>query len=153
MAKPVNANSGSAWLQLGGWLSLVAAALHLAVIFGGPDWYRFFGAGEGMAQAAERGEWTPALATLGIATVLAIWAAYAFSGAGAIVRLPLLRTGLCLITAIYLGRAAAFVPLQMVRPDLSDSFAFWSSAIVLVYGLTYAVGTWQAWGRLSAPAT
>lgn len=148
MAKQVSANSGTVWLQIGGWLSLVAAALHLAIIVGGPDWYRFFGAGEGMAQAAERGEWTPVLATLGIATVLAIWAAYAFSGAGAIVRLPLLRTGLCLITAIYLGRAAAFVPLQMVRPDLSDAFALWSSLIVLVFGLTYAIGTWRAWPHL-----
>jgi hypothetical protein len=29
-----------------------------------------------------------------------------------------------------------------------DSFALWSSAIVLVYGLCYAIGTWRAWGRL-----
>ena len=135
-------------LILAGCLSALAALLHVAVIFGGPDWYRFFGAGEGMARAAERGEWTPVVVTLGIATVLAIWAAYAFSGAGAIVRLPLLRTGLCLITAIYLGRAAAFVPLQMVRPDLSDAFALWSSLIVLVFGLTYAIGTWRAWPHL-----
>ena len=42
-------------LFTGGVLSAAASLLHLAVIAGGPAWYRFFGAGEGMAQMAERG--------------------------------------------------------------------------------------------------
>lgn len=145
----VTTNPGSALLQIGGWLSLIAAALHLACIIGGPDWYRFFGAGEGMARAAEQGSWTPALVTMGIAVVLMIWAAYAFSGAGWLPRLPLLRTGLFVISAIYLLRALVFVPLHMWRPQHSDSFAIWSSAIVLVYGLAYAIGTARAWPALS----
>jgi hypothetical protein len=144
----VTTNPGSALLQIGGWLSLIAAALHLACIIGGPDWYRFFGAGEGMARAAEQGSWTPALVTMGIAVVLMIWAAYAFSGAGWLPRLPLLRTGLFVISAIYLLRALVFVPLHMWRPQHSDSFAIWSSAIVLVYGLAYAIGTARAWPAL-----
>lgn len=34
------------YLMIGGILSMLAALLHVAVIFGGPDWYRFFRAGE-----------------------------------------------------------------------------------------------------------
>ena len=136
------------FLILAGSLSALAALLHLAVIFGGPDWYRFFGAGEGMARMAERGMIQPTLITLGIVAVLAIWAAYAFSGAGWLPRLPLLRTGLFVISAIYLLRALVFVPLHMWRPQHSDSFAIWSSAIVLVYGLAYAIGTARAWPAL-----
>ncbi|HMP46063.1 MAG TPA: hypothetical protein PKD99_13260, partial [Sphingopyxis sp.] len=90
----VAANPGSVWLIAGGWLSVVAALAHVACIFGGPGWYRFFGAGESMARAAARGDWAPTLITLFIASVLLIWAAYAFSGAGWLPRLPLLRTGL-----------------------------------------------------------
>src|SRR3546814_5357018 len=60
----VAANSGSTWLIIGGWLSVAAALLHIACIFGGPDWYRFFGAGEGMARAAARGDLRPTLITL-----------------------------------------------------------------------------------------
>jgi hypothetical protein len=120
--------------------------LHIGVIVGGPDWYRFFGAGEPLALAAERGSWIPHLVTTGIAAVLAIWAAYAFSGAGLIRRLPLLRTGLVVISAIYLARGAMiFMPDTFNRPDLSPEFMLWSSLIVLVYGLIYAVGTWRAW--------
>lgn len=139
------ANPGTRWLIVGGWLSVAAALLHVACIFGGPEWYRFFGAGEGMARAAERGEWQPAILTLGIATVLAVWAAYAFSGAGLLPRLPLLRTGLVVISAIYLLRGLILIPLHMWRPHLTDSFAVWSSLIVLLYGIAYAVGTWRAW--------
>ena len=145
----VAANPGSTWLMFGGALSVAAALLHIACIFGGPDWYRFFGAGEGMARAAARGDWTPTLITLAIGAVLLIWAAYAFSGAGILPRLPLLRTGLVTITAIYLLRALIFVPLHLWRPQHTDSFAIWSSLIVLIYGAVYAAGTVKAWRYLT----
>ena len=80
------------WLIAGGGLSAIASALHVAIVIGGPSWYRFFGAGERMARDAERGDITPSVITLGIALTLAVWAAYAFSGANLIPRLPLLRT-------------------------------------------------------------
>ena len=138
------------WLAAGGCLSLAAALLHLAVIAGGPDWYRFFGAGEGMAKAAERGSWTPSLVTFGIAAILAAWAAYAFAGAGMIRRLPLMRTALVLISAVYLARGLFILqPAAFSRPDLSADFMFWSSLIVLGYGIAYAMGTWRAWPYLS----
>lgn len=140
------------WLIAAGMLSAAAALLHLAIIAGGPDWYRFFGAGEGMARMAERGLIRPALITLGIAAVLAIWAAYAFAGAGLIRRLPLMRTALVAITSIYLLRGLVLAPLLAFRPEIVDSFALWSSLIVLVYGLAFAIGTWRAWPALSARA-
>lgn len=145
----VAANPGSTWLLIGGGLSVAAALLHIACIFGGPDWYRFFGAGEGMARAAARGDWQPTLITLFIAAVLLIWAAYAFAGAGTLPRLPLLRTGLVTITAIYLLRGLIFVPLHLWRPQHTDSFAIWSSLIVFIYGAVYAIGTVKAWRYLA----
>ena len=145
----VAANPGSTWLIVGGWLSVAGALLHIACIFGGPDWYRFFGAGEGMARAAARGDLRPTLITLAIGAVLLIWAAYAFSGAGSLPRLPLLRTGLIVITAIFLLRGLFFVPIHFWRPQHSDSFAIWSSLIVFAYGAVYAVGTFRAWRHLA----
>lgn len=75
--------------------------------------------------------------------------AYAFSGAGVLPRLPLLRTGLVVITAIYLLRATLFIPLHLWRPQHSDAFAIWSSLIVLAYGAAYGVGTLRAWRDLA----
>jgi hypothetical protein len=138
------------WLVLGGVLSAAAAILHVAVIAGGPDWYRFFGAGEEMARMAEQGRLTPHLITIGIALVLGLWGAYALSGAGVIRRLPLIRTALVAITAIYLLRGLLLVPALLQEPR--DPFTIWSSLIVLVYGIAYGLGTWRAWPALSRRA-
>jgi hypothetical protein len=137
------------WLVAGGILSALAALLHLAVIAGGPDWYRFVGAGEEMARMAEQGSIRPTLITLVIAGFLAVWSAYAFAGAGLLRRLPLIRTALVAITAVYLLRALMLLPLAALRPDLVTPFDVWSSLIALVYGVTYALGTWRAWPSLS----
>jgi hypothetical protein len=137
------------FLIAGGILSALASLLHIVVIAGGPAWYRFFGAGEAIATMAEQGSMTPALLTLGIAAILAIWAAYAFSGAGLLPRLPLLRTGLVVISAIYLLRGLVLVPALALNFGGVTPFVLWSSLIVLVYGLAYAIGTWLGWSSLS----
>ncbi len=144
----MNTTPKNNWLVMAGVLSAAAALLHIAVIVSGAEWYRFFGAGEGMARLAERGSLTPHLITLAIALVLAIWAAYAFAGAGLLRRLPLMRTALLAITGIYLLRGLALFPTLALNPALVDRFTLWSSIIILVYGITYAVGTWRAWPTL-----
>ena len=137
-------------LIIGGLLSVADSLLHIGCIAGGPAWYRFFGAGEAIATMAEQGSMTPALLTLAIAAVLAIWAAYAFSGAGLLPRLPMLRTGLVVISAIYLLRGLVLVPALALNFGGVTPFVLWSSLIVLVYGLAYAIGTWLGWSSLSA---
>lgn len=145
-AEPIARNG---WLLAGGTASMVASLIHLGCIVGGPTWYRFFGAGENMARAAARGEWRPALFALGIAALLAMWAAYAFAGTGLIGRLPLMRVALVGISAVYLLRGLVIVkPSMLGRTDLSLEFLLWSSAIVLAMGLIHAIGTWQAWNEL-----
>ena len=140
---------GANLLTAAALLSAAAAILHLAVIAGGPDWYRFFGAGEEMARMAERGSPRPALIALAIAALLASWAAYALSGAGRMRRLPLLRTALVLISAVYLLRGLVLVPILAMNGWKADAFVWWSSLIVLAYGIVYAAGTIRAWPALA----
>ncbi len=59
-----------------------------------------------------------------------------------------MRTALTLISAIYVLRGAALIPALTV-PALNTPFNIWSSLIVLIYALCYAVGTWKAWPSLS----
>jgi hypothetical protein len=148
----VATNPGSGWLVASGWMSLAASLLHIGCIIGGPEWYRFFGAGEEMARAAEQGRWMPAILTLIIAGILAAWAAFAFSAAGRFVRLTLTRTALVLICAVLILRAfAVFIP-SIWAPEQTMAFRIWSSAIVLILGICFAVGTWRAWPELSGKA-
>ncbi len=147
----MNTESKNTTLIFAGICSAVAALLHLGCIVFGGDWYRFLGAGERMAQMAEAGNRYPTLVTLAIVVVLTLWSLYALSGAGVIRRLPLLRLGLSIIAAIYLVRGIAFAALMPFFPDNSVMFWIVSSAICFVFGLSYALGTWQSWARLSRP--
>jgi putative oxidoreductase len=149
-------------LIVAGSLSLVAALAHVAVIIGGPDWYRFFGAGEEMASMAEQGALYPALLTALIAAVLATWGLYAFAAAGLIRRLPLMKTALVIITTIYLLRGLAgllgvALAGSVDNPYLNElqkeaTFIWISSLICLVFGAAYLFGTLRAWPQLVKPA-
>ncbi|HEX6041305.1 hypothetical protein [Longimicrobium sp.] len=142
------------WLLAGGIVTGGAALLHVGIILGGPAWYRFFGAGERMARHAARGSPVPPLITAGIATVLGVWALYALSGAGVIRRLPLTRTALVLIAAVYLGRGVLGIPIVLLADDpyaneLKGRMTFMavSSAVCLALGACYAIGAARAWRR------
>jgi len=129
-------------------LSALAALLHLGCIAFGATWYRFFGAGERMAQMATAGSWYPTIITCFIAAVLATWALYALSGADVIPRLPFTRAILCAITTVYLLRGVAILPIAALHPGRSPAFWWWSSAICLAIGVVHLVGLRQAWARL-----
>jgi hypothetical protein len=137
-------------LIIAGSLSFLASLLHIACIFGGADWYLFFGAGERMAQLASAGDSYPTIVTLAISSILAGWGLYAWSGAGLIVKLPLLKTCLVLITAVYLVRGVVglFAPFLTSDPVVhQNSISFWivSSAICCIYGTYYLLGTKKLW--------
>jgi hypothetical protein len=138
---------GERWLRWGALLTGAASLLHVAIIFGGPDWYRFFGAGERMARFAARGSTYPTLVTAGIATVLGLWTLYALSGARVIPRLPLLRPALALIACVYFARGALGIPLVLFVDDpYTDelkgrmTFMVVSSLVCVFLGFCYAFG-------------
>ncbi|RQO52382.1 hypothetical protein DBV14_16095 [Variovorax sp. KBW07] len=135
-------------LILAACLSAVAALLHVCIIFGGPAWYRFFGAGERMASGAAAGHWYPPIVTWLIACVLGIWAAYALSGAGVLQPLPLLAFVLPAITAVYLVRGLAALGMLLFARSRLTAFWVWSSAICLVFGLVHLLGLVQVWEKL-----
>ena len=142
--------NGRVWLRWGAWLTGVVALLHLAIIVGGPAWYRFFGAGERMARLAAQGAVYPAVLTAGIAGVLAVWALYGLSGAGVIRRLPLLRPALVLIAVAYaarglLGVSAVLLGEGPYAAELRERMPFMvvTSVVCLALALGYAAGAAQ----------
>jgi hypothetical protein len=145
---PIIDASPNCWLIAAAALSATAALLHVGCIVFGAAWYRFFGAGERMAQLAAAGSWYPAVITSLIAAMLATWSLYALSAAGVVPRLPLLGPALCMITGIYLLRGLVVLPIAMFYPSRSSAFWWWSSAICLAIGLVHLVGLQQVWAGL-----
>jgi hypothetical protein len=122
-------------------------------MFGGPDWYAFFGAPRGLVEMARAGNIRAPISCLVIAAFLTLLAAYAFYGAGVIRRLPFLRLGLASIAAVLVLRGVLFVPLIVWRPSaLSgicdcrtvDTFIIITSVLCFVLGVGYALGALAA---------
>jgi hypothetical protein len=150
----VSRGRGSTLIALAGAASGLVAALHAVIIAVGAPGYRYFGAGEEMATQAERGSPVPAIVTAALTAVFALWAAYGFSGAGLLRRLPLLRSGLVAIGAVYALRGLACLPQAWwlvagrTPPVLPRQLAF--SIVSLGIGLAYLTGARRAWSTLGS---
>lgn len=135
-------------LVIAGALSGLAAMAHVGCIYFGASWYRFFGAGEQMALMAEQGSLRPTIITSVIVIILSTWSLYAFSAAGLIAKLPLVRIALIVITSIYLLRGIAGFYFMTNPIGRTPEFWFWSSAICLSFGLLHLIGLKQQWSSL-----
>lgn len=136
-------------LLVAGTATTAGALLHLAIPLGGPAWYAAFGAPPGLVELARIGHPRAAITCVVIAAGLATLAAYAFSGAGIVRRLPLLRPALATIAGLLIARGVGFLPLALWRPDLLaricdcrgvDAFLLVTSALCLAMGTAYALG-------------
>ena len=102
-----------------------------------------------MTVMTEQGLWYPAVVTAGIAAVLSVWSAYAFSGAGVIRSLPLLKTALLLIGIVFLLRGLVAVPLLFMADspymtELKEKMIFMlvTSVLCLFLAVGYLRGFW-----------
>lgn len=128
------------WLQLSGWGALAGALIHVAAIAGGPAWFFYFRAPPPVVASARDGTWLAPVSALTIAAAMALCAAYAFSAAGRLPRLPLMRTALATIATICLLRAVATIPIYLVWPQLIDTFEVIAGIIWGVIGLGFGIG-------------
>ena len=135
-----------------GLIAIAGALLHIAIMFGGPDWYAFFGAPSGLVELARIGHPRAAISCMVIASFLFVLAAYAFSGANVIRRLPLLRPVLAMIGLVLIARGALFIPMILWRPDSLaricdcrsvDTFIVVTSVLCLAMGASYLFGALQ----------
>jgi hypothetical protein len=137
-----------ACLVLSGCAALAAGLLHIGIIFGGPAWFRFFGAPRHIIRMAAAGHWYPTAVCLAVAAVLLVCAAYAFSGAGLLRRLPFLRLALALIGSVLFLRGLVFLPMMLLAPSSMaritsstgiDLFLVVTSFLCMAMGLAYLV--------------
>ncbi|WP_432735692.1 hypothetical protein [Maridesulfovibrio sp. FT414] len=131
-------------LNFGGTVCFLIALLHVAIIVVGPRAYRYFGAGEDLSTLAEKNSIIPTLVTAFIASIIAMFGVYAFSGAGEISRMPFLGPILVIIGSIFSLRGLA-LPVQLyqmvTRPQKAEIREIIFSLIALVTGFCFLYGT------------
>ena len=137
------------WLRWAAGLTMLAALAHFLIIAGGPDWYRFFGAGEAIARLAAQGHWYPPVLTTVLALVLTTWAFYAWSGAGMMRRLPGLGVALAMVSLIFFARALfgfwlvhapAVADAHLLELQQRPLFLLGSSLYCLALAACYSLG-------------
>ena len=101
---------GRTLLAIFGWWNIAFAVLHVAIIEMGGAGYRYFGAGEGMARAAETGSMRPTVITSLLTVMFALWGLVAFSAAGIVRRLGIAKYLVAAIAALYVLRGVLAAP-------------------------------------------
>ncbi|MBL8299413.1 MAG: hypothetical protein JNN30_13830 [Rhodanobacteraceae bacterium] len=128
------------WVYLAGAIALAGVAIHLGAILGGPAWYAYFGAPPVVVESARSGTLLAPISAASIAGAMAICAAYAFSAAGSIQPLPLLRLVLAIIATICLLRALILAPLAILHPELRNTFEVVAAMVWGLAGVGFALG-------------
>jgi hypothetical protein len=142
-------------LKLGAYCNFGIAFLHVMLGFAGEKMNRFFGAPEWVLEMLKNGRIGLLLLLTAMAAVFSLFAVYALSGAGSLRRLPLLRTGLITIGAIYSLRGLELiidVPLVIRLPGRYMQFLVFS-LVSLCIGILYLAGTIANWSSIKPTRT
>lgn len=153
----MDANAKTRWgrwlLALSAWWNFAFAVLHVVIIFMGGAGYRYFGAGEGMARAAEMGSLRPTIITSGLTAIFFLFGVVMLSAAGQTRRLPAVRWVALAIGVLYVLRGVLVAPQAWwawQHPGLVPLRFVIFSAVALLLGLAGTSGTILRWTELRA---
>jgi hypothetical protein len=134
-------NGSQRVLLLGAAANYCVSLFHLVIVFVGAPGYRYFGVSK-LAELHEKGSLTPTLLTLALAAMFALFGTYALSGAGVLRRLPLLRTTLLGVGALYLLRGLPVIrqAIRLAGGDTRYWMAVFFSGVALLIGIAYIAG-------------
>jgi putative oxidoreductase len=131
-------------LTIAGLLSIGVAAFHVVLSFSA-NLSQYFGATPDIVQMLRHHDPLVYVLMLFMIAVFTLFGLYGLSGGGRFRRLPLLRTGLWSISAIYTLRGLALFPevlgkLGLIEYQVPPQEVV-SSLVSLIIGLFYMIGT------------
>jgi hypothetical protein len=135
--------NGNVWLILAGTGAFLGGLLHVLALIGGPEWIAFLRAPEWAVESARQGTWIAPVGAMAITGLMWLCSTYAFSGAGRLRKLPLLRTALFSISFVCMVRGVILIPLVLMYPALLariGTFDIAASLIWLAIGVFFGLG-------------
>jgi len=124
--------------RLGARANLVIAAGHVIGLIWAWSFFRAVGIEHEMRELAAQRAALPYIVTLFTAAAFVVFGLYGLSAAGAVRRLPLLRTGVAAVAGIFILRGTLFGGIDAVYEGDGAQIAF--AATSLLVGLCYAYG-------------
>ncbi|WP_017218246.1 hypothetical protein [Pseudoalteromonas sp. NJ631] len=131
---------GSIFLSTFAGIAIFTAVAHLSCIYLGASCYRAQLAPADIIDSAIAGTWYAPTATVFISALFLTTAAYALSVLKWIKPLPMLRPAIFTISTLCLVRGAITLPLAIVFPEKTTSFAIVAGGIWFLAGVFCLVG-------------
>jgi len=121
-----------------GIIALLAAIWHLLCIFGGPSWFAFARAPQAIIDSAHQGTLLAPIGTIIVASLMFSCSIFAFSAAGIIAKVPLLKPALMTIATLCTLRALVALPMIVTTLDVWEMVA---STVWFYVGLCFIIGS------------
>jgi hypothetical protein len=130
----------SKFLISAGVIASASAIWHLLCIFGGPSWFAFARAPQQIIESAQQGTMLAPIGTIIVATLMFACSVFAFSAAGIIRKVPLLKSALLTISLLCILRALSAIPTIATSNGL-DVWQIVASAVWFYVGICFVTGS------------
>ena len=123
-----------------GIIASASAIWHLLCILGGPTWFMFARAPQQVIDSAQQGTLLAPVSTVVVASLMFACAVFAFSAAGLIRKVPLLKSALITIAVLCTLRGLIAIPTFVNSTGL-DIWQIVASIIWLYVGICFIAGS------------
>lgn len=130
-----------------GVIAQMAAIWHLLCIWGGVNWFVFARAPQQIITSAAQGTLLAPIATLVVAGLMLACSIFAFSAAGVIRRVPLMKSALVSLSILCILRGASAL-ITLIYTLQWDVWQMVASSVWLYVGICFAAGSVKQYRRI-----
>jgi hypothetical protein len=123
-----------------GFIASASAIWHLLCIIGGPNWFAFARAPQQIIDSSQQGTLLAPIGTVIVASLMFACTVFAFSAAGLMRKVPLLKTALITISILCIARALIAIPTFINSAGL-DIWQIIASSVWFYVGISFAAGS------------
>ena len=123
-----------------GFVASASAIWHLLCIIGGPKWFAFARAPQQIIDSSQQGTLLAPIGTIIVASLMFACTVFAFSGAGLMCKVPLLKSALITISILCIVRALIAIPTFVNSAGL-DIWQIIASSVWFYVGISFAAGS------------
>ena len=123
-----------------GVIASASAIWHLLCIIGGPNWFAFARAPQQIIDSSQQGTLLAPIGTVIVASLMFACTVFAFSAAGLMRKVPLLKTALITISILCITRALIAIPTFINSAGL-DIWQIIASSVWFYVGISFAAGS------------
>jgi hypothetical protein len=134
-----------------GIIASASAIWHLLCIFGGPSWFAFARAPKAIIDSSVQGTLLAPIGTIVVASLMFACTVFAFSAAGLIRKVPLLKSALITIATLCILRGLIVIPVFVTSSGL-DYWQIVASTVWFYVGICFIAGSIEQY-KLSKSGT